>query len=147
MSIDRFKDTNGEVWSKISIDLIAPVEVTDQPNTRETRRQKRFTKKAILVIVDCSGIAAAKFVLMSSQSAASFTQALKQHIAQVGVVPNIIYADMGSAFTAVSEREKFKNLNEDVKIELEQISKDAMKTFPNIRFEIATSSSQYKNSF
>ena len=146
MSIDRFKDTNGEVWSKISIDLIAPVEVTDQPNTRETRRQKRFTKKAILVIVDCSGIAAAKFVLMSSQSAASFTQALKQHIAQVGVVPNIIYADMGSAFIAVSEREKFKNLNEDVKIELEQISKDAMKTFPNIRFEIATSSSQYKNS-
>ena len=73
MSEDRYKEAVASPWSKISVDLIAPVRTYDRPErVTRSKPRPRYAKKAILVVADCSGVAAVRFVLMADQSAAAF---------------------------------------------------------------------------
>ena len=166
MAEDRFKEAEAIPWYKISVDLIAPVRTYDRPERlTRSKPRPRYAKKAILVVADCSGVAAVRFVLMADQSAAAFCTALQQHIVLSGRTPEVCYADMGSIFVAMSEREKVANranengANENGNVQTEESSDDASvdidledvkrrvgRLYPNIKFEIATSGSQSKNS-
>ena len=166
MCEDRFKEAQASPWSKISVDLIAPVKTFDRPErVTRARPRPRYAKKAILVVADCSGVAAVRFVLMADQSAASFCTALQQHIVMSGKTPETCYADMGSIFVATSLKEKEKKTVDVVDydnargetdegdssdtlpdIEFEEVKRRVGKLYPTIHFEIATSGSQRKNS-
>ena len=165
ISEDRFKEAAANPWSRISVDLIAPVKTYDRPEkVTRSRPRPRYAKKAILVVADCSGVAAVRFVLMADQSAAAFCTALQQHIVLAGRTPQTCYADMGSIFVATSLKEKEKKMTDVVDngnsrgdtdegnnrealpdIELEEVKRRVGKIYPTIQFEIATSGSQRKN--
>ena len=163
MAEDRFKEGQASPWSKISVDLIAPVKTFDRPE-RVTRNKPRprYAKKAILVVADCSGVAAVRFVLMADQSAAAFCTALQQHIVLSGKTPQTCYADMGSIFVATSVKEKGRKVADEangygedhteqnysdalVDIDFEDVKRRVGRLYPTIQFEIATSGSQSKN--
>ena len=159
MAPDRFKNPFIAPWSRIAVDLIAPVLTYDRPErTTRSRPRPRYKKKAILVIVDTTGIGATRFVLMSDQSASSFCTALKLHISLCQRVPESIYSDKGSIFVAVSSREKEKNQeltngddieagigNDGGGVDIEEVKLHVKKFYPTIKFEIATGGSQAKN--
>ena len=159
MAPDRFKNPFIAPWSRIAVDLIAPVLTYDRPErTTRSRPKPRYKKKAILVIVDTTGIGATRFVLMSDQSASSFCTALKLHISLCQRVPESIFSDKGSIFVAASAREKEKNqetgsggeieasfVENSVGIDIEEVKLKVKKFYPTIKFEIATGGSQAKN--
>jgi hypothetical protein len=147
MREDRFKDPSLSPFQSFSCDLLGPILVTDRPNAKQTRNSRNpYGKKWILIVVDCSAIRAVKYVLMSSQSAAAFCQALQHCFAETGTVPDRIYTDSGSQLLSVARKEsnKFETGNE-AGPELDEVRKYMQKSFPNIQFEAAGSSSQYKN--
>ena len=156
MAPDRFKNPFVAPWSRIAVDLIAPVLTFDKPDrTLRSRPKPRYKKKAILVIADTTGIGATRFVLMSDQSAGSFCTALKQHIALCQQVPEVLYSDKGSIFVAAARKEKEKNMHEGDGTEIDQTCADGInieeikskvkKFYPTIKFQIATGGSQSKN--
>jgi hypothetical protein len=156
MAPDRFKNPFIAPWSKIAVDLIAPVLTFDRPErTSRSRPKPRYKKKAILVIVDTTGIGATRFVLMSDQSASSFCIALKQHIALCQQVPEVLYSDKGSIFVAASKKEHEKKECEGVDVEndqsvmdgidIDEVKNKVKRFYPTIKFEIATGGSQAKN--
>ena len=156
MAPDRFKNPFVAPWSRIAVDLIAPVLTFDKPDrTLRARPKPRYKKKAILVIADTTGIGATRFVLMSDQSAGSFCTALKQHIALCQQVPEVLYSDKGSIFVAAARKEKEKNMHEGGGTEIDQTCADGInieeikskvkKFYPTIKFQIATGGSQSKN--
>ena len=164
MSEDRYKEAVASPWSKISVDLIAPVRTYDRPErVTRSKPRPRYAKKAILVVADCSGVAAVRFVLMADQSAAAFCTALQQHIVLSGKTPDICYADMGSIFVATSSKEREQKMEAEMNyegakvptdenvsdaptgIEVEEVKRRVGKLYPTIQFDIATSGSQRKN--
>jgi hypothetical protein len=104
----------------------------------------KYIKKWILVITDCSGIGAVKYVLMSNQSSAAFCQALKTHFAEAGTIPSRIYTDEGSQLLCVARKERKKSDLDELP-DMEGVKDDMKRNFPNIVFESAGSSSQYRN--
>ena len=159
MSADNYKQAAASPWSRISVDLIAPVKTFDRPErTSRARPTPRYAKKAILVVADCSGVAAVRYVLMSDQSAAAFCAALQQHITLSGRTPEIIYSDMGTIFTSMSKKEREKAQQKDEvqeavlaegdgakAIDYDEVKRRVCKIYPTIEFHTATSGSQSKN--
>jgi hypothetical protein len=145
MSVDRFKNPSLMPYQQFSCDLIGPVLCTDQPGLKQTRSSRcKYVKKWILIIVDCSGVGAVKYVMMSNQSSASFCQALKTHFAEAGTIPSKIYTDEGSQILCVARKEREKSEHDEWP-DMERVKEDMKRNFPNIIFESAGSSSQYKN--
>ena len=141
---DRFKQSTSHVpWSKIAMDMTGPILVCSEPDRKVTRNTKtRFTKKYILIVCDTSGTGAVKFYQMASASAASFTMALQTHFASVNTIATNIYTDAGSNFLAVAAQSSEDQPSSD---HLLKIAGQIKSQHPNIIFESASSSSQYKN--
>jgi hypothetical protein len=149
MCEDRFKDPSLSPFQAFSCDLIGPILTTDRPNAKQTRTSRcHYVKKWILIVVDCSAIRAVKYVVMADQSAAAFCQALQTCFAETGTIADRVYTDSGSQLLAVARKERKKSDNHDVQDEgpnMSEVKSYMKRNFPNIQFEAAGSSSQYKN--
>lgn len=148
MKIDNYKSLSpsSPFFSKISIDTTGPLLVSEGEAGVSTRARKRYQKRHILIISDLVGSGAVRFKQISSTSAAAVIVGLKQHIAEVGQNPDLIYHDSASLFRsiAVSEGAPTDNkTDEQLKMKGE---KELTRAFPSTTFRDCGSSSQYRNS-
>ena len=143
MKRDEYKSLGCPFFSKISIDTTGPVMVGEEG--ANTRGRKKYQKRHILIISDLVGSGAVRFKQISSTAAAAVIIGLKQHAAEVGQHPDLIYHDSASSFRSIAANEGVqidKKTEEELKKKGE---KELSRAFPSTTFRDCGSSSQYRN--
>ena len=145
MKEDEYKTISCPFYSKISIDTTGPVLVGEEG--ANTRGRKRYQKRHILIISDLVGSGGVRFKQISSTSAEAVVVGLKQHIAEVGQSPQIIYHDSASSFRSIAATEGVEETDTKGNKKAEEKNQaELLKHFPSTTFRDCGSSSQYRNS-
>ena len=149
MKADNYKTLNPACpfFSRISIDTTGPVLVAETETGVSTRARKKYHKRHILIISDLVGSGGVRFKQISSTSAAAVIVGLKQHIAEVGQSPQIVYHDSASSFRSIATSEGAEETEKGERKMAEKKDQETfLKHFPTTTFRDCGSSSQYRNS-